>query len=147
MSTDYRGAVVEDLDLPPAFTITPNASLFQALELSYERSYSYLPVVSEKTRSLLGYLTADQLRSTTPVAEGEGEPKVKLVKDYYNKFTKSNTKPFRPITPETPLEVLEKFFASGEEFAVITDSDKRFVLGVAVKEDLDKFISSRPSVN
>lgn len=52
---------------------------------------------------------------------------------------------------ETPLEELEGFF-SGEgvaggqtqEFAVVTDAARRFVLGVATRGDLEEFVRRRP---
>lgn len=52
---------------------------------------------------------------------------------------------------ETPLEELEAFFEGlgdeghKQEFAVVTDQDRRFVLGVATREDLEKFVKSRPA--
>lgn len=55
---------------------------------------------------------------------------------------------------ETPLEELEKFFesqtgANGDErekqqFAVVTDGARKFVLGVATKADLEEFVKRRP---
>jgi len=60
----------------------------------------------------------------------------------------------------TPLEDLEAFFegqmggdAQGQgqgqgqkqEFAVVTDEDRRFVLGVATKADLEEFVKRRPA--
>jgi hypothetical protein len=55
------------------------------------------------------------------------------------------------ITMETPLEDLQAFFegkdAGGErqEFAVVTDPARRFVLGVATREDLGEFVRRRPA--
>lgn len=53
---------------------------------------------------------------------------------------------------DTPLEELEEFFnggASGEggkqEFAVVTDERRRFVLGVATRTDLEEFARRRPA--
>ena len=61
---------------------------------------------------------------------------------------------YRLITMETPLEELEGFFAgkveggegAGErqEFAVVTDPARRFVLGVATRSDLEEFVRRRP---
>jgi hypothetical protein len=39
----YRGAVVEDLQLAPAFCLPATASLSQALEAAYEREFDQLP--------------------------------------------------------------------------------------------------------
>ncbi|MBE3050186.1 hypothetical protein IMZ48_48355 [Candidatus Bathyarchaeota archaeon] len=58
---------------------------------------------------------------------------------------------YRVITPETTLEELEAFFRGesheGEEqgFAVITDKNRKFVLGVATVEDLEEFAKRRPA--
>lgn len=56
------------------------------------------------------------------------------------------------ITMETPLEELQAFFEGGaggsgekQEFAVVTDPARRFVLGVATREDLGEFVRRRPA--
>lgn len=55
------------------------------------------------------------------------------------------------ITMNTPLEELEGFFegkdngGQKQDFAVITDSGRRFVLGVATREDLEEFVKRRPA--
>lgn len=139
MPIDYRGATVEDLDLLPALTVHGSTLLSEALELSYERNFSYLPVVSSQSKRLLGYLTAEQLQSTSI------KDVLSKVADYYIKFDKSRRK-FQKITPNTPLEELEAFFASGQEFAVVTDDTRKFVYGVATKEDLETFVKNRPSL-
>jgi hypothetical protein len=51
---------------------------------------------------------------------------------------------YRVITMETPLEELEAFFEGGQGFAVVTDTGRKFVLGVVTKEDLDEFVKRRP---
>jgi len=57
---------------------------------------------------------------------------------------------YKVITMSTPLEELEAFFAGGitgqkQDFAVITDERRRFVLGVATAGDLKKFVERRPA--
>jgi hypothetical protein len=59
-------------------------------------------------------------------------------------------KRYRLITLGTKLEELEAFFEGRETgtpqaFAVVTDVGRKFVLGVATREDLDKFLGSRPA--
>lgn len=60
------------------------------------------------------------------------------------------------ITMETPLEELERFFngdGDGEggerrekqDFAVVTDAARRFVLGVVTRADLEEFVRRRPA--
>lgn len=133
---DYRGAVVEDLDLLPALSVYPDTTLQGALDISFEHNFSYLPVLSHQRR-LLGYLTAEQLQSDLRTQD--------LVKQHYFRFR--GKKEFIPITPATPLEKLEEFFKSGHPFAIITDADRKFVLGVATPEDLQKYVKSRPQLS
>lgn len=62
---------------------------------------------------------------------------------------------YQVITMETTLEQLEAFFRGGpdakedgewkEDFAVITDENRRFVLGVATVSDLEEFVKRRPA--
>lgn len=58
---------------------------------------------------------------------------------------------YKVITMETPLEELEEFFKGGksgmvepQDFAVVTDPERRFVLGVVTKADLEEFVRRRP---
>ena len=57
---------------------------------------------------------------------------------------------YKVITMNTPLEELETFFNGGvngsgpQDFAVVTDDKRRFVLGVATKGDLEEFVKRRP---
>jgi len=54
---------------------------------------------------------------------------------------------------ETPLEELERFFEGEiggtrrekQDFAVVTDASRKFVLGVATKADLEEFVKRRPA--
>lgn len=52
---------------------------------------------------------------------------------------------------DTPLEDLEAFFVGGvdgsgpQDFAVVTDASRKFVLGVATKGDLEEFVKRRPA--
>lgn len=58
---------------------------------------------------------------------------------------------YKVISMATPLEELEEFFEGGggggqkQEFAVVTDEDRRFVLGVATRSDLEEFVKRRPA--
>lgn len=69
------------------------------------------------------------------------------------KFQRKGKK-YEVITMETPLEDLERFFfgdagsqggKAQREFAVVTDEERRFVLGVATVGDLERFVERRPS--
>lgn len=65
-------------------------------------------------------------------------------------------KVYKIITMDTPLEELERFFNGDfgtgsegrrekQEFAVVTDASRKFVLGVATREDLEQFVKRRPA--
>ena len=133
-------ATVEDLDLPPALSITPNTPIGTAQAMSYDRDYSQLTVVHPATRALLGYVAAAQLQRAVAGAAGAGDAPVSTV---MSRFDRRRVKGYTLITPGTPLEDLQAFFAD-EEFAVVTDPDRRFVLGVATRADLDEFLRRRP---
>ncbi|GJN93196.1 hypothetical protein Rhopal_006243-T1 [Rhodotorula paludigena] len=154
---DYRGSVVEDLQLSPALVLPVSTSIGTALQLAFERDFSILPLHAPSSRAtLLGWLSIDELK---PLAErgsvdldaplsdlletprGEGQLPVKEFK---------RGRKYEVITPETPLEKLEAFFAaqqapggSGVQFALVTDGARKFVLGVVTTEDLQKFTQRR----
>ncbi|KAI4105865.1 MAG: hypothetical protein L6R37_002511 [Teloschistes peruensis] len=115
---------------------------------AYERDYSHLTVVSEDTRALLGYLNIPRLKQMLKEgAVGETDHVEKAMQ----RFQRSG-KVYKVITMDTPLEELESFFTGGtsgssgpQEFAVVTDGNRRFVLGVATKGDLEKFVKRRPA--
>ena len=128
-------ATVEDLDLAPALSITPATAIASARATAYERDYSQLTVVHGTTRALLGYVSAAQL------ATGDDAAPVRSV---MNRFDRRREKGYKIITPATPLEELLAFFDRGEDFAVVTDPGRRFVLGVATRLDLMEFLKRRP---
>lgn len=115
--------------------------MIEALDMSYERSYSYLPVISSTDKRLLGYLTAEQLQKAQLSSSSN------TVKDHYIRFLKpeKSGRKYQKITPNTPLQDLESFLKN-EQFAIVTDEQSRFVLGVATQEDLDKYNQHRPAV-
>ncbi|EJT99232.1 hypothetical protein DACRYDRAFT_55907 [Dacryopinax primogenitus] len=133
----YRGAVVEDLQLPPAFCLPATALVSRAINEAYERDFSQIPILSEERR-VMGYVSVGSLKDGWE--KGEINPDVKI-SNYTTRFP-TTSKPYRVITPDTPLEELEEFLKT-EEFALITDSERKFVLGVATKADLENFISRR----
>ncbi len=67
------------------------------------------------------------------------------------RFRRKGGAPYRVISMDTPLEELEGFFEGADtggqrqEFAVITDERRRFVLGVATRGDLEEFVKRRPA--
>ncbi|KAL8919173.1 MAG: hypothetical protein Q9208_006933 [Pyrenodesmia sp. 3 TL-2023] len=143
----YRGATVEDLDPPPALSTKPTELISNALMTSYEREFTHLTVVSEDTRALLGYLNIPRLKEM--LKKGHVR-ETDCVEKAMQKFQRSG-KVYKVITMDTPLEELEAFFNGGvdggepQDFAVVTDENRRFVLGVATKGDLEEFVKRRPA--
>ncbi|KAI1798119.1 hypothetical protein LXA43DRAFT_1056346 [Ganoderma leucocontextum] len=133
----YRGAVVEDLQLPPAFSLPSDEAISRAIEMAYERDFSHIPVLDRK-RKLLGYIDVAGLKSKWEA--GEADPSDKVEK-YMTKFKRTGT-PYTVIAPSTPLAELEDFLTRNI-FAIVTDWDRKFVLGVVTSHDLENFVSRR----
>lgn len=99
---------------------------------------------------MLGYLSIPRLKEL--LKEGkvrDSDPVQKAMSRF-----RRRGREYKVITMETPLEELEAFFeGSGEgsirnerqDFAVVTDARRRFVLGVATKGDLEEFVKRRPA--
>lgn len=116
---------------------------------AFERDYTHLTVVSPDNRALVGYLSIPRLKDL--LASGairESDPVEKAMMKFERKGKK-----YRVITMDTPLEDLEAFFEGIEEggsgakqdFAVVTDEERKFVLGVSTKTDLEEFVKRRPA--
>ncbi|KDQ10288.1 hypothetical protein BOTBODRAFT_137025 [Botryobasidium botryosum FD-172 SS1] len=134
----YRGAVVEDLQLPPAFALPKTEPTAKAIELAYERDFSYIPVLSAQ-RKPIGYLDVPALK--TRWEAGQADPSESILK-HMTRFRRAPDSPYALITPWTPLEVLEGFLKDNE-FALVTDEYRKFVLAVATAHDLENFVSRR----
>ncbi|EPS26990.1 hypothetical protein POX_g08713 [Penicillium oxalicum] len=147
----YRGATVEDLDPPPALSVSPNDSIAAAMMTAYERDYTHLTVIDATKRSLLGYLSIPRLKELLQHGTVKDTDTVAVAMQRFNRKRGI----YQVITMETPLEELEQFFESesgpnGEkrekqQFAVVTDVTRKFVLGVATKSDLEEFVKRRPA--
>ncbi|BDD63581.1 hypothetical protein MPDQ_004236 [Monascus purpureus] len=147
----YRGATIEDLDPPPALSVSPNHTISSALLAAYERDYTHLTVISSTSRLLTGYLSIPRLKALLKEGKVTESDPVSAAMNRFNR--KKGT--YQVITMETPLEELEQFFESetgpnGEkrekqDFAVVTDAARKFVLGVATKADLEEFVKRRPA--
>ena len=147
----YRGATVADLDLAPALSTSPSTSLEEALLSASSHDYSHLTVLSETTRSLLGYLSISRLKhlfETRQIQPTDPVSKAMV------RFQRRSEKKYQTITMETELWELEGFFedlgdyatGSVQDFAVVTDGGRKFVLGVVTRDDLKEFVKRRPSM-
>ncbi|KAI0711276.1 hypothetical protein C8Q76DRAFT_52741 [Earliella scabrosa] len=134
----YRGAVVEDLQLPPAFALPADEAISRAIEMAYERDFSHIPVLDRK-RKLLGYIDVAALKAKWEAGEANPDDKVET---YMTKFKRTAATPYTIITPSTPLAELEEFLKRNI-FAIVTDWDRKFVLGVVTSQDLEKFVTRR----
>jgi len=134
----YRGAVVEDLQLPPAFALPKEEFISRALELAYERDFSHIPVLNRNKRPL-GYLDVAALKQNWEA--GLVDPNEKVMR-YMRHFNRSPSTTYTLITPSTPLEDLEEFLKHNI-FAIVTDLDRKFLLAVATLQDLENFVKRR----
>ncbi|KAI1390083.1 uncharacterized protein F4822DRAFT_400836 [Hypoxylon trugodes] len=144
-SSRYRGATVQDLEPPAALSLNPTDPISLALISAFERDYTHLTIIDSETRALLGYIAIPALQAQLDA--GRVRPEDPLSKAMA-RFERKGKK-YRVITMATPLEELEEFFEGGtgqkQEFAVVTDEDRRFVLGVATRSDLEEFVKRRPA--
>lgn len=162
---DYRGATVEDLDIRPAISINPSTSLNRAMEVSFENEFTYLPVIDETHKTLLGvlnveYLEKNRLGNVEPITKNYMLWFSQTARERYEKnFSKKTATPlnskiikptagkgkhFHVLTPLTPLETLAEFFNAGNFFAIITNGEGNLVYGVVTPEDLTKYEHARP---
>ncbi|KIS70360.1 uncharacterized protein UMAG_01529 [Mycosarcoma maydis] len=142
----YRGATVEDLQVPPAISVPRSTSITSALRVALDHDYSQLPLVSDKNRKLLGYVQKDRLEEQ--VKGGSGDKSVATIMTKFSGGASPSSSSagvaatYTVITPDTGLAELEVFLQS-QPFAFITDPGRAFVLGVATQEDLSKYVSRR----
>ncbi|KAF8908465.1 hypothetical protein CPB85DRAFT_1309547 [Mucidula mucida] len=134
----YRGAVVEDLQLPPAFALPSTEVISRAIELAYDRDFSHIPVLDEN-RKPLGYLDVAKLKQSWEA--GKANPDDRVLQ-YMTKFKRAASEPYTLITPGSSLSELATFLQSNI-FALVTDYDRKFVLAVATRHDLENFVTRR----
>jgi CBS domain-containing protein len=112
----YRFSAVDDLQLPPALSVTTETPLEDALTMALEREYSQLTVISPERRKLLGYLdipvVVQNLKEGKVPHEGE-----LLVKDMFTRFDRRKSVGYQVITPDTSLDLLEEFLKE-QKFAI-----------------------------
>ncbi|KAI2626315.1 hypothetical protein GGS21DRAFT_268091 [Xylaria nigripes] len=148
-SSRYRGATVQDLEPNAALSLNPNDPISLALVSAFERDYTHLTIVDSKTRALLGYISIPTLQARLDSGAVKPEDPLSAAMVRFQRKGRRYT----VITLATPLEELEAFFegagagAGGQkqDFAVVTDEDRRFVLGVATRADLEEFVKRRPA--
>ncbi|WWC66768.1 uncharacterized protein I206_100673 [Kwoniella pini CBS 10737] len=141
LAAKYRGACVEDLQLPPAFCLSEDAPISHALEAAYEREFDQLPILNDRRRPI-GYLYVPTLKQKFEGGSIKEDDPVSRCITHFPLSSKSH--PYTVIDPLTPLEELEQFFISaGTDFALVTDVERKWVLAVATKDDLETFVKRR----
>ncbi|TPX36247.1 hypothetical protein SmJEL517_g01449 [Synchytrium microbalum] len=133
----YRGASVEDLQLPSAVCILESSSVGDARTVMIERDFSYLPVINAR-RKMIGFVSLGSVDAHLSSREVQLETPVSAVA--FKTF--SRDKEFKLITPSTPLVELDTFFDT-HPAAFITDEAGEFPLGVCTKLDLIRFLNAR----
>ncbi|KAI8355162.1 tryptophan synthase beta subunit-like PLP-dependent enzyme [Blakeslea trispora] len=134
----YRAASVEDLQLPSAITVKPNVSIAYAQDLMFEHEYSQLPVIRD--RKLLGYVSMSGLQEHLKNGTASLDEPVEKVMFSFKKA--GGASKYQVITPDTSLADLAKFFEKNS-FAVVTDAERKWCLGIATKYDLISFLHRR----
>src|SRR5579859_1798588 len=97
-SSKYRFSAVDDLQLPPALSVTTTHPLDEALTMALEREYSQLTVISPERRKLLGYVDVPAVvarlkKGDIPSHEGE-----LTVKDMFTRFDRRESVGYQVIT-------------------------------------------------
>ncbi|KAI8070970.1 tryptophan synthase beta subunit-like PLP-dependent enzyme [Gongronella butleri] len=134
----YRGASVEDLQLPVAITVTPATTVSRALDLMLEREFSQLPVVHADNKKLVGYVSLASLQAHVDHGDVQLDQPIDTCMFSFRKQKSA----YQVITPDTSLADLAKFFEHNS-FAVVTDVARKWCLGVATKYDLISFLHRR----
>ncbi|KAJ2611497.1 hypothetical protein H4S08_003142 [Coemansia sp. RSA 1365] len=147
----FRGASIEDLQLPAALSVSASDTIGTAINLMVEHDFSQLPVTGVGRR-LVGYLTlsaAQTLIENNVATPDQPVDKFMLRFDHRpNRGVSENTgntsihKQYWLITPETPLSELSRFFETNT-VAFVTDASRKFCLGIATKQDLITFLARR----
>lgn len=130
--------VVADMDLAPVTAITRESPIALALETMLEREYDFLPVLDEK-RKMVGCL---RLKQVQEMLDGKSVSLQDRVDKCMNTWSSpKNSAEYIPITLETPVNNLHKFFDT-HSVAFVTDSAMKWVVAVCTKMDLNKFLST-----
>ncbi|KAJ3308982.1 hypothetical protein HDV04_000587 [Boothiomyces sp. JEL0838] len=132
LASKYRGACVEDLQLPEATSIFSNSTVKQALDTMSARDFSQLPVTNSKRR-IIGLISTEILKTKNADLND-------LVSAHMYKFPK--TEDYVLVTPYTPLQDLEKLFDKHHALFV-TDESAKFPLAVVTKVDVLRFLIKR----
>jgi cystathionine beta-synthase len=127
--------MVADLDLPPVISVEKDTKIIEALNCMMERDFDQLPVVNEH-KKLIGFVSLAQLQSLRSKAALD-DPVYKWMYQWQSR-NKNEKKRYVPVTLETKLDDLARFFEKNS-VAFVTDDTCKWVIGVCTKFDLMKF--------
>lgn len=152
----YRGASIEDLQLPAAVSVHQGAPIASALDIMVTNSFSQVPVVND-ARGFVGFLSLANVQLRLDSGEASLDDAVARWMYTFRRGGKAGANnsaqaraangaatKFHIITPDTPLSDLDQFFEHYPA-AFVTDENRKFCLGVVTKYDLVSFLSRRPS--
>ena len=127
----FKGNCVKDLNLPAPITVDSTCSVKDAVSLLNKHGFDNLPVAVDG--KMVGFVTLGLLSGKLSQGKLSGSDPVG---NCCYRFGKK--KRFQPITMETPLSALSRFF---EKYSVafVTD-DKQQILGVVTKIDLVNYL-------
>ncbi|KAL2916316.1 hypothetical protein HK105_204072 [Polyrhizophydium stewartii] len=134
----YRGASVEDLQLPEALCIFETQPVSDAMDMMVSRDYSQLPVINA-ARKVVGLVSLGKL--SADLDSGDLVDLSEPIAGRMYSFAR-NSEPYRIISPTTPLTDLEAFFER-HPAAIVTDESAKFPLAVVTKLDLMRFLAKR----
>ncbi|KAJ1536506.1 hypothetical protein HK096_010288 [Nowakowskiella sp. JEL0078] len=124
----FRGACIEDLQLPEAVSIPRTCKVDVALDIMISRDFSQLPVIDDQ-RKMVGWITLGALQSNIADASLQ-DIQNEEISSWMYKFKKSDH--YKVITPSTSLSDLESFWEYNLA-AFVTDESGKFPLAVVTK--------------
>ncbi|KAI8802712.1 hypothetical protein BJ742DRAFT_530109 [Cladochytrium replicatum] len=139
----YRGASVEDLQLPEAVSVQIDDPVADAINLMVSRDFSQVPVLNT-SRKLVGWLSLGNCQSH--IRDGTlNLSSTDTVEKWMYSFTRQKRGKYVIVTPATPLQELEPLFETSYAYFV-TDSSGKFTLAIVTKADLLRFLAKRGAV-
>jgi len=136
---DWKNATVGSLKLQKAVTVKASDPLARCVDLFKRKGFDQLPVVNEQGKPV-GLVTEGQVFSR--LASGKSQPE-HLVASVMFKFEdeKGKRDTYHPVTKETRLEDLQRFFENHSSAFVTDPSGKIF--HVVTKIDVVAFLTAK----
>lgn len=109
----YRGATVEDLQLPPAVCVSLDSNILTSLTVAEDHDYSQLPVLDSNDRKLKGYLDIKELKNKIQNGQVHGSDGIEKCLKRFRGIRSGNAADggngaYTLIQPDTGLADLER---------------------------------------